>query len=191
LLSTVHEKNDDAGEVTMITRPLCLVLLCAAPSAVLWAQAPAQPQANAAFERLRALSGHWQGTVTWSTAHTPPGRIEAEYYLTGDGSALVENLIMGGAPSMTSVYHLDGAELRMTHYCASHTQPRLKASTVDLEHGQITFSFVDITNLSSPTAAHMDGLELHVLGPDHVTLRFHVRAGDKAAYELIDLTRKT
>jgi hypothetical protein len=43
------------------------------------------------------------------------------------------------------------------------------ASAVDLDDGQITFSFVDITNLRSPAAGHVDGLDVHFLGPDHVT----------------------
>jgi hypothetical protein len=49
-------------------------------------------------------------------------------YLTGNGSALVESLIMGGVPTMTTVYHLDEADLRMTHYCGAKNQPRLKAA---------------------------------------------------------------
>jgi hypothetical protein len=155
------------------------------------AQTPAQSPAGTAFEALRALSGHWQGTFAWSGASAASGKLEAEYYLTGNGSALVENLIMDGTPSMTSVYHLDGADLRMTHYCAAQNQPRLRASSVDLEHGQITFSFVDITNLSSPTAGHVEGLDVRVLGPNHVTLRFHFKAAGKDADELVDLTRKT
>src|ERR1700751_4518316 len=98
---------------------------------------------------------------------------------------------MGGAPSMTSVYHLDGADLRMTHYCSAQNQPRLMASAIDLDHGQITFSSVDITSLRSPTMAHVEGLDVRLLGPDHVTLRFHFKANGKDADELIELTRKT
>ena len=175
----------------MNTRLLSLVLLCAGPSGVLLAQTPSQTRAETAFERLRALSGHWQGTFAWSGASTGSGKLFAEYYVTGNGSALVENLIMGGAPSMTSVYHLDGADLRMTHYCAAQNQPRLMASAVDLDHGQITFSFVDITNLRSPTAGHVDGLDVHFLGPDHVTLRYHFTGNGTDSDELIDLTRKS
>ena len=175
----------------MNARLLSLVLLCAGPGGVLLAQTPPQTHAETAFERLRALSGHWQGTFAWSGARTASGKLDAEYYVTGNGSALVENLIMDGAPSMTSVYHLDGADLRMTHYCAAQNQPRLKASAVDLDRGQITFSFVDITNLRSPTAGHVDGLDVHFLGSDHVTLRYHFKANGKDSDELIDLTRRT
>ena len=175
----------------MNTRLLCLALLCAGSSGVLLAQTAPQTRADTAFERLRALSGHWQGTFAWSGASTASGKLDAEYYVTGNGSALVENLIMGGAPSMTSVYHLDGADLRMTHYCAARNQPRLIASAVDLDHGLITFSFVDITNLHSPTEGHVEGLDMRFLGADHVTLRFHFKANGKDADELIELMCKT
>jgi hypothetical protein len=56
----------------------------------------------------------------------------------------------------------------MTHFCAAQNQPRLKATTVDPD--AITFSFVDITNLRSPTAGHVHGLEVRFLEPDHITL---------------------
>ena len=69
------------------------------------------------FAQLKSLAGDWKGTFEWTGARTGKGSMNASYYLTGNGSALVENLIMEGAPIMTSVYHLDGVDLRMTHYC--------------------------------------------------------------------------
>jgi hypothetical protein len=91
---------------------------------------------------------------------------------------------------MTSVYHLDGADLRLTHFCGAQNQPRLKASAIDPESGQITFSFVDITNLSSPTAGHVQGLEVRFLAADHITLRFRFTGDGKESDELVDLKRK-
>jgi len=74
----------------------------------------------------------------------------ATYHVTGNGSAVIEELIVDGKPSMTSAYHLDKDDLRMTHYCAAANQPRLKASSIDLSKNLIRFDFVDITNLASP-----------------------------------------
>jgi len=51
---------------------------------------------------------------------------------------------------MTSAYHLDKEDLRMTHYCAAGNQPRLKAGSIDLSKNLFRFDFVDITNLASP-----------------------------------------
>lgn len=90
---------------------------------------------------------------------------------------------------MTSVYHLDGNDLRMTHYCAAQNQPRLRASRIDSAQGVLDFSFVDATNLTSPDAAHVNGLEMRLLSADHITLTFLFESGGKRSRERIDLKR--
>ena len=174
----------------MKRRLLQLFLLCLAVSNVSNGRLFAQSKESAAFDKLRDLAGNWEGTFAWSGGRNATGKMGAQYYTTGNGSAVVEDLTQDGVPSMTSVYHLDGADLRLTHFCAAQNQPRLKATTVDPEKGDITFSFVDITNLRSPTSGHVEGLEIRFIAPDHVTLRFHFKSGDKDSQELVDLRRK-
>ncbi len=82
-----------------------------------------------AFGQLKSLAGDWEGTYEW-TGTGAGGSMTATYSLSGNGSAVVETLTMGGVPGMTSVYHLDGADLRMTHFCAAQNQPRLKAHRI-------------------------------------------------------------
>lgn len=142
-----------------------------------------------ALTRLRALAGEWEGSFEWTGARGGAGAMNATYYTTGNGSALVENLTMGGTPTMTSVYHLDGSELRMTHYCAAQNQPRLRASRIDLGQGILDFAFVDATNLRSPDAPHVSGLEMRLLSDDHITLTFLFESGDKRSRERIELKR--
>jgi len=158
---------------------LCLPSICVAE----------EHAAAAALEKLRALSGDWKGSFEWSGTRSDKGPMNASYYSTGNGSAVVENLTMDGVPVMTSVYHLDGADLRMTHYCAAQNQPRLKASRIDMARGIADFALVDITNLRSPEAGHVVGLELRFLGPDHITLAFRFEGGGKSSLERIDLKR--
>jgi len=141
------------------------------------------------FLRLKSLAGDWNGTFEWTGARTGKGSMNASYYLTGNGSALVENLISDGAPVMTSVYHLDGANLRMTHYCAAQNQPRLKAERIDSAQGAIDFEFVDITNLKSADAPHVDGLELRLIDPNHITVTFRFQSAGKESRERIALDR--
>jgi len=164
----------------MKRRLLYLVVICIGLSGLL----SAETKEIAAFEKLVALTGDWEGTVAWSGQ--PPKEIGAHYYTTGNGSAVVENL----TNDMTSVYHLDGADLRMTHYCAAQNQPRLKATVFGPDNSGITFSFVDITNLSSPTAEHVNGLDVRFLAADHITLQFHFVSNGKEKDELVDLRRK-
>jgi hypothetical protein len=141
------------------------------------------------FAQLKSLAGDWRGTFEWSGARTGKGSMDASYYLTGNGSALVENLISDGAPVMTSVYHLDGPALRMTHYCGAQNQPRLKAERIGSAQGAIDFGFVDITNLKSADAPHVHGLELRLIDPNHITVTFLFQGGGKESRELIALDR--
>ncbi len=165
---------------------LVIVALCSGGAGFAKTQEDA---GSAAFARLRTLAGQWQGTFQWTGGRTGTGAMNATYYLTGNNSALVENLTMGGVPTMTSVYHLDGADLRMTHYCAAQNQPRLKATRIDPGQGIVDFSFVDATNLSSPDAPHVHGLEMRLRDADHITLTFLFQSGGKESRELIALTR--
>jgi len=147
-------------------------------------------EAAAALAKIRALAGEWEGPFEWTGARTGGGTMHVSYYLTGYGSAVVENLSSGGDPSMTTVYHLDGADLRMTHFCGAQNQPRLKASRIDLAQGVIDFSFVDITNLKSPDAPHVYGCELRFLDADRITLTFLFESGPaQKSRERIDLKR--
>ncbi|HZE88791.1 MAG TPA: hypothetical protein VE404_04540 [Verrucomicrobiae bacterium] len=150
------------------------------------ADAPASAEA---FTRLRALAGDWEGTSEWSGGRTGSGRMNARYYLTGNGTALVEDLTVSGEPIMTSVYHQDGEDLRVTHYCAAGNQPRLKAKTIDLAHGAISFTLVDVTNLRSPDAGHVEALDLRLVDGDHVNVVFTFVGGDKRSVETITLKR--
>jgi hypothetical protein len=153
------------------------------------ADAPAPDAAGARmFERMRALAGTWEGSFEWSGGRTGAGKLRATYYVTGNGSALVENLLMGegDAPSMTTVYHLDGSELRMTHFCAAQNQPRLKATQIDVASGAADFAFIDVTN-AGVSPAYVDGFSMRIADPDDLTLKFEFlgKSGKKAVETIV------
>jgi hypothetical protein len=153
------------------------------------ASAVAESNAAKALDQMKSLAGDWAGTAEWSGARTGSYSMNASYYVTGNGSALVENLIAEGSPVMTSVYHLDGGDLRMTHFCGAQNQPRLKADQMDLARGVINFAFVDITNLRSPDGAHVHGMEMRLIDSNHINITFLFQAGAKESRERIDLKR--
>ena len=150
---------------------------------------PSGPAATTGFQRLTQLAGEWKGTYEWSGARSDRGPVRASYHLTGNGSALVEELVMNGAPTMTSVYHLDRDELRVTHYCAAGNQPRLRASSTNLEIWQIQFSFVDITNLKTPDSPHVDGLTIRSPGSNVLEVLFQFNTGSGRSVERLSLTK--
>src|SRR5262245_9561195 len=145
-----------------------------------------QTPAQRMLERMRNLVGEWEGTLEWTGARTGTGPLKASYTLTGYGSAIVENLISPESPipSMTSVYHLDGSDLRMTHFCGAQNQPRLKATEIDEARGVVKFSFVDATGLTEHPG-HVAAFEMRFLPDDRLELRFTFESGGKTSLERI------
>jgi hypothetical protein len=148
-----------------------------------------QTESSKALGQIKALNGNWSGTFQWTGGRHDSGSMNATYYVTGNGSAVVENLMNESTPVMTSVYHLDGPDLRMTHFCAAQNQPRLKARRIELDHGAIDFDFVDATNLRSPDAPHVHGLEIRFVDANHLMLTFLFQSGSVESREEINLKR--
>ena len=172
-------------------RPAVVIGMLAASLAFAFTDAaPDSSPAGAAMEKLRGLAGEWEGPFEWTGARSDKGTMHASYFVTGRGSAVVETLSEpGGAPTMSTVYHRDGADLRLTHFCGAQNQPRLKAARIDPAQGALDFDFVDATYLASHDAPHVTGLQVRFLGPDRLNLTFRFEAGGKLSYERIDLTR--
>jgi len=147
------------------------------------------PASSDTFNLIKALVGDWQGSYEW-IGKNRKGPMNARYYPTGNGSAVVEDLIIDGNPNMTTVYHLDGADLRATHYCAAGNQPRLKATSTD-DNKVVKFHMVDITNMPTPEAGHVRDLELRLTSASQITILFTFVGSGKESVERIELARKT
>jgi hypothetical protein len=127
------------------------------------------------FERMKTLVGEWRGTYEWTGGRTGTGDLRATYALTGAGSVVMEHLHMGGAPSMSSLYHLDGADLRLTHFCAARNQPRLKADRIAFDADKAEFAFVDVTGLTKNGYVRTASIE--IVDADHVNITFEFGGG--------------
>lgn len=168
-----------------------LVILAAAPafSSDEEQAAASQPQPeysqdfNAAFAQLKRLEGIWDETP-WDEGGY--GRV-VQYHLTGRGSALIEEFV--GDPPMTSVYHLDGDDLRLTHYCNAGNQPRMIAAAY--KNNTLEFDFVDVTNLSAPNAYHTRTLDIVFHDENHVDLVFVGLKDGKEVPGTVSLTRRS
>ena len=116
--------------------------------------------AKAAFARLKSMVGTWSIRVedTHSEHDSTDGKVV--YRLTGAGSALIETLFPDSAHEMASVYHLDGDELRMTHYCDLGNQPHLKLDRAASSPDKFIFVFDGGTNLDPGKDSHIHGLTM-------------------------------
>jgi hypothetical protein len=113
-----------------------------------------------AFANLRRLIGEWE-------AKTERGSIiRVSYRSIAADSALVETFTTPSGRETLTIYHLDGANLIATHYCAQGNQPRLrfdpKSTKTDLQ-----FTFHDATNLADSNASHLTQLRMHLRDADH------------------------
>lgn len=146
--------------------------------------ASAGTRAASGFERLKALAGEWRA----KDAEGQP--VNVSYTVVSGGSALVETLAPAKEPSMVTVYHLDGDRLMMTHYCGSGNQPRMLAEVPAGEIQDLTFIFLDATNLAKPSDGHMESLAFTFPDADHVTQVWTWSEAGKKTKTTFDLERK-
>src|SRR5437762_190201 len=116
---------------------------------------PAPQKATAAarsgLERLKKLAGTW---VEADKDGKPTDKVVSVIKVTAGGSAVQETIFPGQPMEMLSVYHVDGADLVMTHYCMLGNQPRMKADPKSPKD-QIRFQFAGGTNFDPAKDMHM------------------------------------
>jgi hypothetical protein len=121
----------------------------------------APPTAREAFAKLKTLKGSW---VNKSVMKHKDEEMKSEstvnYKLTGAGSALVETDFPDTGHEMVSVYHLDGDDLRMTHYCAAQNQPRFKLDRAHSTLDKLIFVFDGGTNLDPDKDVYISGMTM-------------------------------
>jgi hypothetical protein len=121
---------------------------------------------NPTFEKLKGMVGTW---VEADKDGKPTDKVVSVARLTAGGSTVTETLFPGTPMEMMSVYHLDGADVVMTHYCVLGNQPRMKADQ-KAPANQIRWVFAGGTNLNVAKDAHMHGAVVTFLDADHVEI---------------------
>ncbi len=121
---------------------------------------------NPGFERLKKLEGTW---VEADKDGKPTDKVVSIVKLTAGGSTLHETFFPGSPMEMVSVYHLDGNDLVMTHYCMLGNQPKMKAEP-NLAKNQIKWVFAGGTNLDPAKDTHMHGATLTFVDNDHIEI---------------------
>lgn len=165
---------------------LVAALLLAVPSHA--AERAANPAAKAQLERLKALAGTWKGPAGEAGAKETFEAVTT-FKVTGGGSAVVETLGPGTPHEMITVYHLDGEDLLLTHYCAAGNQPTMRAVPSGAEDA-ITFDFLRGTNMRLADV-HMHAARLRFDGPDRLVGEWTSwKDGKPAGTMRFDLTRQ-
>lgn len=131
-----------------------------------------------AFEKLKSLIGHWE------TAKTNMNKATLDLELTSGGTAILEksHMVEDGKPvEMTTVYYVDGGQVKLTHYCMAGNQPTM-LGTYSPETKTIAFDLVSISNLKSADAGHMHHAIYTFLDNDHFKTTWTFRKDQKDAF---------
>jgi hypothetical protein len=129
------------------------------------------------LERIKKLAGTW---VAADKDGKPTDQVVSVIKVTAGGSAVHETLFPGGPQEMLSVYHADGADLVMTHYCMLGNQPRMKADPKSPAN-QIKWQFTGGTNLDPAKDMHMHEGTLTFVDDDHIEFAGVAWVGGKPA----------
>ncbi len=158
-----------------------LVLVVGLSGLVASPAAMAEP--GSVFEKFKALAGEWEGQQSGG------GWVKVSYQVHSGGSAVVETITPPDEPTMVTVYHMDGDDVRMTHYCSAQNQPRMKASSVSRNARVVSFEFVDVTNLAQPTDGRMQNLEITFKDRNHITQKWTWLNNGRTTDNTFTLTR--
>ncbi len=135
--------------------------------------------AESALEFFKSLAGDWDGSSTDSQHGSYPA---VTFRVMAAGSAVVETVLQGQPNEMESIFHMDGGDLLLTHYCALQNVPVLRFEPTD-EPGLLKFVFHGGTNFDPAVDAHFHEGTFKVRDASTVESTFVVHAGGEAQPE--------
>ena len=163
------------GKTRGMAIPAALLACVAAAQADSPSAASAAKGQPAAFERLKGLAGEWVSAEDGEMAKK--GDLVARYAVTAGGSAVVETVFPGSPYEMVTVYHADGADLVLTHYCMEGNQPRMRARNPS--GSRFDFKFDGGTNVDPRKDRHMNSASFELVGADEIRTVWTELADDK------------
>lgn len=147
-----------------VTRRLSLLCLLTAVAAATSVVPAASLDAADAMARLKQLAGTWSGPAEGegeaAAEASEPGEVVHEFRVSANGTVVMETMRPGTDHEMINMYHLDGDDLMLTHYCAGGNQPRMRLVREQSTAQRLVFDFVDGTNLDPAVDAHIHAAEI-------------------------------
>lgn len=146
-----------------------------------------KPAAPSRLDVMKKLAGDW---VQVGPDGKTSDQVVATYRVTAAGSAVEETLFAGSPHEMVTVYHMDGDDLVLTHYCVTGNQPHMKAEK-QADPKRLVFHCTGGTNMKSENDEHMHQATLVFKDDDHLHSEWQdVKDGKNAFTATFDLARK-
>ncbi|MDX1503632.1 MAG: hypothetical protein R3325_14835 [Thermoanaerobaculia bacterium] len=143
------------------------LVLCAAPAA------GGEVTAQSAFERLKGLEGTWRGAADGRGEEAEAeaeaaGEMVHEIKLSANGSVVMETMSPGTPHEMINLYHLDGDDVVLTHYCSSGNQPRMRLDRERSGADRLVFDYDGGTNHDPAVDHHIHSAEIRWVGENRI-----------------------
>lgn len=134
-----------------LTATLLALALLATAGLAAAGEEKAAIDAEAAFETLKSLEGKWVSSAGPEGGQTAPHEIR----VSAAGTVVMETMMAGTDHEMINMYHLDGDDLVLTHYCAGGNQPTMRLDLANATATRLPFVFTGGTNLDPATDPHI------------------------------------
>jgi len=148
--------------------------------------------AQSALAFLKTTSGDWMsGSGQYEHGGVAPAgnRSVVSVKTKAAGSAVVHTYAQGTPGEMETVFHMDGDQLLLTHYCALQNAPVLKFVKSNVP-GELKFEFLGGTNFDPKVDAHLHESTFVIKDKDTIEQRSTVFANGKATPELKSLLHR-
>ena len=149
--------------------------------------------AASAMAFLTTTSGDWaSNSGQHEHGGVAPGgnRATVSVKTKAAGSAVVHTYAQGTPGEMETIFHMDGDQLLLTHYCALQNAPVLKFVKTN-KPGELKFEFLGGTNFDPKVDAHLHESTFQIKDKDTIEQSSTVFANGKATPELKSLLHRT
>ena len=152
------------------------------PKAVAGAPETIIYDAASAMAFLTSTAGEWQSGRQHEHGAPAAGSL-VSVKTKAAGSAVVHTYAAGTPGEMETIFHMDGDQLLLTHYCALQNAPVLKF-VKSSKPGELKFVFQGGTNFDPSVDAHLHDSTFQIKDKDTVEQSSTVFANGKANPEL-------
>ncbi len=170
-----------------LTLSLAVVIATAATAQVSVIGGPDRDPATPTLDTIKKLVGDW---VELDEDGVPTDKVVSSYRLTAGGTAVLDIEFGGTDHEMLTVYHQDGDDLVLTHYCVLGNQPHMRAEP-GTGRDKLVFNCVGGTNLNCAIDKHMHRGEITLIGEDRLSSKwFMYEKGDNVYTADFSLVRR-
>lgn len=127
--------------------------------------------ARGVFDDLKSLVGTWHGEPHGegeAAGEEHMGDVVHEIQLSAAGTVVMETMGPGTDHEMINMYHLDGDDLMLTHYCAMGNQPTMRLDRQRSTKSKLVFDFAGGTNLDPEVDHHIHAATITLVDDEHV-----------------------